>query len=611
MILNMEIQKALASMILSHSGWRGIFAASGNEEDKSGEISEAHRIICLGAAKAFAEYLCLMQGNEKPIALVGIDSRPTGKAIAAAVIAALEECGCRVRYSGIIAAPEIIAWAASPVYTEKRCGFMYISASHNPIGHNGFKFGLAGSGILGAEESAKLAEIFRAVMNRLHAFSAITLNHNLPDTGENKKEALRAYSSFSSAVVFDHASGNAGTVEAALREGITHNPIGLCCDFNGSARSVSIDRDFFAALGIGFESINGIPGEIAHRIVPEGESLEPCRLLLEELHKGNPAFVLGYVPDCDGDRGNLVIWDETLKQARALEAQETFALACVAELSFLVWAQSFSANASISSMNPPKTAVVVNDPTSLRIDRIAHAFGASVFRAEVGEANVVCLAQKLREEGYTVRILGEGSNGGNITHPSKVRDPLHTVLSLVKLLSIRSRGMRPGLFELWCKVSGQRHLCQGNFSIANIIASLPPFVTTGAYTPEAAIAIADGSHMELKRRYQKIFLREWEQRKKALMANYGIYNWEASAYNGIIERRGVEDFGAAGNGGLKICFNTIKSQAIASIWMRGSGTERVYRIMADAEGADKEFERYLINWQHSMAIEADRSEYGT
>jgi hypothetical protein len=33
---------------------------------------------------------------------------------------------------------------------------------------------------------------------------------------------------------------------------------------------------------------------------------------------------MGYVPDCDGDRGNIVFWDEGLKKVRTLEAQASF-----------------------------------------------------------------------------------------------------------------------------------------------------------------------------------------------------------------------------------------------------------------------------------------------
>jgi phosphoglucomutase len=628
-----EVQTALSTMILSHSGWRGIFAADGGEESRTGKISEAHRAIAAGAAEVFADYL--RDGKSKPLVLLGCDTRPTGRAIASAMIPVLRKCGCRVRYAGVVAAPEIMAWARNLGRREKACGFIYISASHNPIGHNGLKFGLADGGVLSAEEAAKLTEKFRLLMGseedltRRHKghkghggnfkFSYIlnyltqkvrskTLDYQTttlcppctPCLRESKKQAYNAYLRFSAEVAW----GDNTDIADTLKRGIAQRPLGVCCDFNGSARCVSIDKKFFGSLGIRFRAINDRPGAIAHRIVPEGESLDPCRAFLEEQRRRDPSFALGYVPDCDGDRGNLVIWDSALQKARALEAQEVFALACVAELAQLAW------NGGLPKDGLAKTAVAVNDPTSLRIDRIAEAFGAQVFRAEVGEANVVGLARRLREEGYTVRILGEGSAGGNITHPSAVRDPLHTVLAIAKLLSLRTAGGKPGLFELWCNVSNQAGQYRADFDLADIIASLPPFVTTGAYSPEAALRVTSADHGALKSRYQTIFLREWEARKNELKTKYGIYTWEAAAYNGM-EERSITDFGKAGKGGLKLCFydagGKAAGKAIASIWMRGSATEPVFRVIADAEGVDRRVERDLIEWQRRMTLEADRS----
>jgi phosphoglucomutase len=349
--------------------------------------------------------------------------------------------------------------------------------------------------------------------------------------------------------------------------------------------------------------MNDKPGQIAHRIVPEGESLEPCRLFLEEVHARDPSAALGYVPDCDGDRGNLVIWDESAHQARALEAQEVFALACVSELAHQVWTGELRYGSAGEALD--KAAVAVNDPTSLRIDRIARAFDVSVFRAEVGEANVVGLARRLREQGYRVRILGEGSAGGNITHPSAVRDPLNTMLSLIKLLAIRSEGERKGFFELWLDRSGQADAYRPDFSLADIIASLPGFVSTGTYSPEALLQVHTTDHGLLKSRYQRVFLREWEARKEGLRSRYGITGWEAAAYTGMEERRGIADFSVAGRGGLKISFVNQAGGAVACVWMRGSATEPVFRVMADVEGRNRQAERELIDWQRGMVSEAD------
>ena len=595
---------ALSNMILSHSGWRGIFATDGCEESRTGEVSPAHKLVAAGAALTFVEYL-RETAADVPLVLTGTDTRPTGPAIAEAVIRVLIASGCRVLHAGVTAAPEIMARARN--LGNGGFGFIYITASHNPIGHNGFKFGLTDGGVLSAEVTAKLTSKFRSLMEKpdtparlerlMISADPVLLRETYAAEREVKKETLAAYSAFSSQVAWAGDS-----IARVFSCGIAERPLGICCDFNGSSRCVSIDRDFFDGLGIQCKAINDKPGEIAHRIVPEGEALEPCRLFLEEIHRRKPAFVTGYVPDCDGDRGNLVIWDEHLQKARALEAQEVFALACVAELAQLVYTGTISYNGSGKTLS--KTAIAVNDPTSLRIDRIAEAFGVSVFRAEVGEANVVGLARRLRENGYTVRILGEGSAGGNITHPSAVRDPLHTVLALAKLLCIRTTAGKPGLFELWCRSSGQTQMYQPNFGLAEIIASLPPFVTTATGAPEAVLKITTSDHGMLKSRYQQIFLREWKKRKDQLKTRYGIYGREVAAYNGMEERKDIADFGEAGRGGLKICFTNAGGLAVASIWMRGSATENIFRIMADAEEG-RQFERYLIEWQRQMVIEAE------
>jgi phosphoglucomutase len=255
----------------------------------------------------------------------------------------------------------------------------------------------------------------------------------------------------------------------------------------------------------------------------------------------------------------------------------------------------------------------------MRTDRIAEAFGVSVFRAEVGEANVVGLARKLREQGYVVRILGEGSAGGNITHPSAVRDPINTVLAIVKLLSVRSSAGKDGLYEIWCKCSGQAERYREDFTLADIIASLPKFTTTPAYSSAAVLRIKTNDHTLLKDRYQKIFLREWENKKAELSSRFGFRAWEARAYNGLEEKRNISRFGEAGRGGLKILFFNDKNREIAYIWMRGSATEPVFRIMADVEpqprpkvegspleGDDAEVERFLLDWQRKMIIKADK-----
>jgi phosphoglucomutase len=235
----------------------------------------------------------------------------------------------------------------------------------------------------------------------------------------------------------------------------------------------------------------------------------------------------------------------------------------------------------------------------------------------VGEANVVNLARRLRDEGYLVRILGEGSNGGNITSPSAVRDPLATIFALVKLMSIRSGGAEGlGLFDIWREKSsragirgsaaGTVHAGAGlaGFTLAGIINSLPAFTTTGVATAEAKLQVQTRDHGLLKTRYQGIFERDWDRKKDGLQKRWGIIDWECRACIGTKELRNLTNFGDAGTGGLKIVFKDRQGREIAFIWMRGSKTEPVFRIMADAEGS-AELERELIAWQQAMTASAD------
>jgi phosphoglucomutase len=605
-------------MILSASGWRGVFAETGDEESREPGVSGPHLLVAAAAARVFEAYLEEKNDSPRPeggmdppanqnagaLIVLGFDTRPTGPALAEAMRKSLS---CELRFLGVSAAPEIMAYTRLLAEKEGKrpIGFIYISASHNPVGHNGIKFGLADGGVIPGTENAKLAGRLAGALEALFSTGGIPLKPEIASgemrgedssrTAALKTEALKAYMDFTCTV-----AGGEPVIEELKRE-IKRRPLGIVADFNGSARTCSIDRDFLRPLGIRFRAINDTPGLIVHKIVPEGESLEPCRLFLEECGREDPAFVLGYVPDCDGDRGNLVIRDG--EKARALEAQEVFALALIAELAHLVYTGELRYDNSGNALD--KAAVAVNDPTSLRIDRIARAFDVSVFRAEVGEANVVGLARLLRTQGYKVRILGEGSNGGNITHPAAVRDPLNTILSLVKLLSLRGDGNRQGLFEIWCNLSDQTELYHHDFSLADILASLPAFVTTGAAAPEAQLRVKTADHGVLKEKYQRIFLRDWEEKKDELKGRYGIAGWEAAAYSGMEEKRRLAHFGEAGRGGLKIYFLNCDDFPVASIWMRGSATEPVFRVMADAEGSDPRLERELIEWQRKMVQEAE------
>ena len=579
-------------MILSASGWRKVFAESGNEQDRTALIGDDNTAIAILAASAFSDYVKEKTEKENPVIILGMDARPTGSSIAEAAIKAFLAKNITPRFTGIVSAPEIMA------YSRNDDAFMYISASHNPIGHNGMKFGLSSGGVLSGAENSVLMEKFALLYKeddcKEKAFKLIfnTDEKKLSSIYELapaiKKEAEDSYRDFLKWTIT--GSGDPYEQEkifSLLRKSVLKKRIGVVCDMNGSARAAGLDASFFAENGIEFYAINDKPGDIAHEIIPENENLIYVAEEMARLQKeGRTDAIIGYMPDCDGDRGNIVYWNRDSKKAVILKAQEVFSISVLSELTYS------------NRREEKNNAVCVNCPTSMRIEEIANHLKAKVFRAEVGEANVVNLASEKRMEGYNVRIFGEGSNGGNITYPSAVRDPLNTIFAIIKLLSIEE------LFKNWCLCTGS--IFTEDFTLEDIVQSIPKYTTTGVSEPRAILHIATKDHSLLKKRFQNVFLNEWNEKKDLLFEKYGILFWEAVATNGTKETRKVNDFSISGKGGLKIVFYDSSDNPIAIIWMRGSGTEPVFRIMCDVKGENPDMEKALLEWETQMLLSADK-----
>ena len=591
-------------MILSASGWRKVFAVSGEETDTTTEIGIENTCISVLSALVFSDYVKKRTGKRTPTIVLGIDTRPTGPEIANVMIRLLLKEKVVVRYVGVTAAPEIMA------YSKLFDGFIYISASHNPIGHNGIKFGLNDGGVLNGKENALLVEEFKAkcsdefalqnVSRLISVRSQSDLEWVYSESISTKKEALEIYKTFSKNVI--SSLTNVSLQDKFfdnLKAQIKANPIGIVCDFNGSARTMSIDKEFFAENNLNFYPFNDIPGKIVHEIIPEPENLVYCAKKMEELQKaGTKDAILGYMPDCDGDRGNIVYWDSKTDSAQILKAQEVFSLSVLAELAFSYWL-----NKNDSSYKP---AVAVNCPTSMRIDEIAKAFNAKVFRGEVGEANVVNTARLARKEGYTVRILGEGSNGGTITFPSSVRDPINTIFAFIKLLTIKDTAEDKGLFHIWCQLSGQEDKYKDDFTLSDVLETLPVYTTTGVSESRAILKISTMDHAKLKGNFQKVFENSFKNGADGLLKKYGISSYKCILTNATTEKVDAKDFSESGKGGLKIQLFENSDKPSAFIWMRGSGTEPVFRIMCDVKGNNPDKEKDLLAWETKMLLEADK-----
>lgn len=541
--------------ILSSSGWRAVFALAG-DEGRGCELSDCDSILAALAAASFFSFL----GMEHPRIAVGSDTRPTGRLLMSISLRILAALGADVYPVGISSSPEIMA------YSRSLDGFWYISASHNPIGHNGFKFGRDG-GVLGGDDAEQVKSIFLASIDgdaagRMKALSASVSDEMMSGIisrhDEVKKDSLSCYTSF----LFSAAGFDADDFRF---------PFSIAIDFNGSSRFRSADIDLLESHGAKLVSINNT--EIAHGIVPEGKNLEYVRALLEHEHENDSSFIIGYTPDNDGDRGNLAyIGDDG--HASILQAQEGFALIASIEL----------ADAYLHGKQ--NVAVAVNGPTSLAVEALAKRFGAEVFRADVGEANVVGLAERLRREGYYVPLCGEGSNGGTIIIPSKVRDPLSSVLSLSKIFIV------DGLYRA---ITGK----EGEPSIQGVLSSLPSYYTTPSFSSEAVMKVSSQNWNELKGAYEKILLSEIEANMPACAAAY-----EIRQYGGSDERKGTGDYLS---GGYKVLFIDEDGDPVSFLWLSRSRTEPVVRIMADVRDADMEEHSRLLAWQKSMVERADEA----
>lgn len=577
-------------MVVSSSGWRGLFAESETSFDS--EVSSEKQEVVAAAAYAVAT-LFLEAGGEGGI-VVATDSRPTGPLLAKVVMEVLRGMEIPVRFLGVSPTPEVLAYTGA---AQNLRGFIILTASHNPPGHNGVKFGTQEGRVAGGATAAAAAELFRECVRDEDRFAAARsawergrrrgLEEVYASLGTYKAEAEEAYRGKVLQTMIRVPLEQQGAAQLQkLEEELAQNPLGVVIDFNGSARANSIDTQFLRDLGIRVEAIHDSPGDIAHTIVPEGPGLQECKALLEEAYRRDSAFCLGYVADNDGDRGNLVFINTRTGEAEELHAQEVFALAMVAELAWN----------SLASDDPAPLAVVVNGPTSLRVDALARLWGAEVERAEVGEANVIDRAAELTDR--RVIIMGEGSNGGNITPPSQVRDPLSTVGAMIKLA--RTEAFHSVIEKLGETPPGERDLL-------TLVRALPAYRTTGAYEDRAILKIASEDHGRLKSAYEQLFPEAFEERREWLSEKWGIEAYRIANYEGTREFPGPGNRTGDERGGFKIELLDGAGKPIGFLWMRGSKTEPAFRIMADLATSSREDEAALLDWQSALVRQADGS----
>ncbi len=589
----------------------------GSDDELSPSISSALRDLVAVAADVYVRSIPAPDASthatstERPnCVVVATDSRPTGPAIADTVLRVCLSHGVDVRWLGITPTPEALAYVATDPEID---GFFYITASHNPPGHNGFKMGYADGSVMPASQAWPLIDMFRnAVADRTYVDGLVTqigavrpqhLDAVEAAQSQYRVHARAAYRAFA----LDCSAGGLQRKRflAEMKRRVNHRPLGIVGELNGSARATSIDRSLLPELGIALALYNDTPGHFSHQILPEGAGLEEAGRLLEVHGAQDAAFQIAYVPDNDGDRGNLVFLNRG--SAVTLDAQTVFALVVMTELA---WTRYLERERG-KTYGP--LAVVANGPTSSRIDEICEQFGARLYRAEVGEANVVTLAERLRRQGVHVVVLGEGSNGGNITPPSTVRDPLSTLLAMGKLHAFSLSAAADEVRESDKAAATERT----NF--VEVARSLPVYSTLPTDDPRAKMQIGPVTHADLKRHYERLLPDHLPDILSQLTAEYGTpLAWEIYNYEGAENRRGAAARTGEERGGLKVAFFLEKADSsvadgtapaahaipVAFVWMRGSGTEPVFRILADCRGENQELLEDLVEWQRGLVSAA-------
>ncbi|MGF7101424.1 phosphomannomutase [Borreliella kurtenbachii] len=559
-----SFKKAFDEMILSPSGFRKIFAKSKNENSTENEINNEDKVLIALIIFTISNYF---KNEPKPYIGLGLDSRPTGKIIAEITIKILTTNKEKIKFFGILPITEILAYTKN---SKDSKGFIYISASHNPTGYNGIKIGLNDGGVL---NSTKAHEIIKQIKNNSQNEKLInhlinTLNKFNEDKShlenfnkiiklerKNKNQSYETYKSLIHEIAYENDINNKNI--EILEKRILKNPIGIIAEMNGSSRINSIDKELLESLGLKVELYNNEIGIFKHNIIPEGKSLNECKKLLQNKYIRDNSFELGYVPDCDGDRGNLVFIDKATNTANIIEAQKIFALVVISELSYLHY---------MGIKN--NVAIVTNDATSLNIEKIANFFNAKVYRVEVGEANLTEMADDLRAQGLVVKISGEGSNGGCIIHPSRVRDPITTLLSIVKLLKMKE------LYQIWCRLS--KNYYKEKYDLKDILNTTNFYSNVIVSSKKANLTNLKIENQEiLKSNYENLLIKEIKSNK--LFQELSVVDYEIINYEG---KRQSKTRTGDSSGGLKVLLKTDK-EIVATLWMRMSKTEPVTRVLSE------------------------------
>lgn len=318
--------------------------------------------------------------------VIGNDSRLTGDAIRKIFIGVLISCGKKIIDVGLAPTPTIKA----AVHSFGADAGVIISASHNPLNWNGFKFLAKGGFFFDKKKIGNLIAAIEKQNYKLAKFSGFGLVQQQDAIKSHIKSVLKVLPNLEQirdknyTVVVDAVDGAGREALPALLKELNCKVIALYC-----SKSEKFPRP-----------------------------PEPTPVALKEFGKlvQKKQAAAGFALDPDADR--LVC---ATPGRGCINEEYTLALA-------------LSGITSTMLKKAKTNSVVVNLSTSMLTDFVANKKKLTVFRSAVGEANVVALMKKKRA------LFGGEGNGGVIHSgiPSFGRDPLIGSALILSVMASRN-----------------------------------------------------------------------------------------------------------------------------------------------------------------------------
>lgn len=553
------LKQALAKpdLVQSFSGVRANFGHGPG-------ITESDSAIATTYGFAYANRF--LAGLDRATLLIGHDPRPTGDTIAEALargFLAGATLKLKIMDLGIITTPLL----QQAVRELRATGGVMVTASHNPLTDNGFKF-LTGAqsedpddapigALLSASKMAGLVDAVREIAQSgagelaqgLSRVNDKVFNRSYGH-GEDHRHRIRAERAYLDFL------GKEWGVEPHCLKPLTLGP--ALMDPNGGA-ACGINARVLEHFGVKTIETNNKLGNPERPIDIDGIDPKTGKHVLlrvaQATYKSGARFGVAF--DYDADRGNLVL--PGVDESALIAPQRVAALSVGLALAH----RNLRRKAG-------QLAIVMADSTSGACVEMAELFGAKVFIVETGEINVVTQMERLRREGYDVPIGVEGANGGAIFGRSTCRDGLQTALCAA--LADES----PEMPDEWIRALRHKQpasLRAGSLRLPDMLALIPQYETIMLKLQGSALP-----HGVIKTRMEDVFTHSVWPQLSGVYDSYSFVNYEGTRR---VEKRTGDE-----SGGWRIDLRAGDERDF--IFARGSRTEAgVWRIIADSPNRDR------------------------